>query len=586
MTYQLFNLPRATAISNNLTLVSGAKVSFFLTTTSTPTDTYQDSARTTPHTNPVVADAAGRFPAIYLDPEVVYRITFTDADDVEIYPAIDPANDQLLTQALFNAYLALSDPYKRTAAEIAAGVTPVNYAYEPLNVLRYGNNTTPGTTDMATAIQNAINVAAVDVATHSVGGAVYFPKNVYQVTSSIVVPEGVSLVGDGYLASAIRTASAIVLLDITPAATTEMGVTIRDISIQGDDATTDDLVQVGTTGQVISRVFFERARLRGTSGSCVRWTGECLEVSLRDTIIESFAQYGLEVTALASLLNLDGVTCNANDTNGVALLGILAGGGAGQVSLKQVNVNGNNTLDNVIRVVGGNLSQCAMRECYAEFMAGSIVAATSTGVLSQFVCEGGNFSSNDSSDFDLTGGAAHGKITLSRISSARTSGQLMSAGSTTEYLVRDCSTSGGTAVTVSGVAGVGASSNVSKATDGSAHVNVTGTFSGTLTGCDTSPTGTLRYISEGGQVVLFIPSITGTSNSTACTITGMPAAIRPARTQALPCRYTDNGTNALGLVSIATDGTISLLDSTGSSSFFTASGTKGSALCVVPYSLE
>jgi hypothetical protein len=46
--------------------------------------------------------------------------------------------------------------YPRTPAEIAAGVTPVNYTYPPGYLYRYGTNTTPGTTDMTTAFTNAI----------------------------------------------------------------------------------------------------------------------------------------------------------------------------------------------------------------------------------------------------------------------------------------------------------------------------------------------------------------------------------------------------------------------------------------------
>ncbi len=51
------------------------------------------------------------------------------------------------------------DSLKRTAAEIAAGVTPVNYAYLPGYVDRYGTNTTPGTTDMTAAFTAAFKVA-------------------------------------------------------------------------------------------------------------------------------------------------------------------------------------------------------------------------------------------------------------------------------------------------------------------------------------------------------------------------------------------------------------------------------------------
>lgn len=46
----------------------------------------------------------------------------------------------------------------QTPAEITAGVTPVNYTLDAGWVNRYGNNTTPGTTNMSAAIQSAINV--------------------------------------------------------------------------------------------------------------------------------------------------------------------------------------------------------------------------------------------------------------------------------------------------------------------------------------------------------------------------------------------------------------------------------------------
>jgi len=46
-----------------------------------------------------------------------------------------------------------------TAAEIAAGVTPTNLLREPGDVLRYGANSVPGTTDMTTPIQTAHDVS-------------------------------------------------------------------------------------------------------------------------------------------------------------------------------------------------------------------------------------------------------------------------------------------------------------------------------------------------------------------------------------------------------------------------------------------
>jgi hypothetical protein len=46
--------------------MAGAKLYFYTTGTSTPQDTYSDSGLTTPNANPVVADANGLWPPIYL----------------------------------------------------------------------------------------------------------------------------------------------------------------------------------------------------------------------------------------------------------------------------------------------------------------------------------------------------------------------------------------------------------------------------------------------------------------------------------------------------------------------------------------
>jgi hypothetical protein len=186
MAHQLFHLPKSTAISNNLTLLPGAKVGFFITATSTPTDTYQDSALTTPHTNPVIADAAGRLPPVYLNPDILYRVTFTDSEDVEIYPTVDPINDRLLSQAIIGAYL---NP--RTAAEIASGVTPVDYAQPELYLDRYGDNVTPGTTDVVSFLDDAISVASEGAGLNSFGDIHIY--SLTAISTTIVVLNGVTL---------------------------------------------------------------------------------------------------------------------------------------------------------------------------------------------------------------------------------------------------------------------------------------------------------------------------------------------------------------------------------------------------------
>jgi len=110
------------------------------------------------------------------------------------------------------------------------------------------------------------------------------------------------------------------------------------------------------------------------------------------------------------------------------------------------------------------------------------------------------------------------------------------------------------------------------------------TFTGTLTGCTTSPTGTIEYTIEGYTVLLEIPAISGTSNTTAATVTGMPIEIRPLTAQTISGVTQDNGTTAAGDLIIGTDGVITL--HVGQSATFTSSGTKGISARTIMYRLR
>ena len=81
---RLFFMPQAVRVDSAGTPYPGAKANFYLTSTTTPVNTYQDDALTTPHANPVVADSAGQFPPIYLTPGTTYRCIVTDSADVQI----------------------------------------------------------------------------------------------------------------------------------------------------------------------------------------------------------------------------------------------------------------------------------------------------------------------------------------------------------------------------------------------------------------------------------------------------------------------------------------------------------------------
>lgn len=113
----------------------------------------------------------------------------------------------------------------------------------------------------------------------------------------------------------------------------------------------------------------------------------------------------------------------------------------------------------------------------------------------------------------------------------------------------------------------------------------TGSFTGTLTGGTTAPTSTIDYV-QLGETVLLTGDYTGfsaTSNSTAKTITGLPAALWPATEQVVPIIARDNsGLFVASVAVIGTDGAITV-DPSLETGTWTASGTCGVRLVPAEY---
>jgi hypothetical protein len=110
---------------------------------------------------------------------------------------------------------------------------------------------------------------------------------------------------------------------------------------------------------------------------------------------------------------------------------------------------------------------------------------------------------------------------------------------------------------------------------------IRGSFTGTGTGMTTSPTGTINYtIIDNVCTLSCDTSIQGTSNSTAYTITGLPAAVVPTGDKAPVTTILDNTTTELPCVMNVDNATSALVfrpwtGTTFLSTGFTASGTKG-----------
>jgi hypothetical protein len=108
-----------------------------------------------------------------------------------------------------------------------------------------------------------------------------------------------------------------------------------------------------------------------------------------------------------------------------------------------------------------------------------------------------------------------------------------------------------------------------------------GSFTATLTGCTTTPTVTTEYVKTGNKVTLSTTAdLTATSNATTCTLTGLPARIRPASTRRVIMRIQDNSVWDICAAEIDNTGTITVYKDIADGAF-TASGTKGvGRLCV------
>ncbi|MCF4166325.1 hypothetical protein L2U69_11775 [Zavarzinia compransoris] len=117
--------------------LAGAKLYFYASGTSTPKATFADSDMSTPNANPVVSDATGRFPSVFLAVGQ-YKVILHDADDILVWSA-DPvtaregeALEYLETTTVTGAGLAtgggnLLSPIvitvdKASSAEVIAGV--------------------------------------------------------------------------------------------------------------------------------------------------------------------------------------------------------------------------------------------------------------------------------------------------------------------------------------------------------------------------------------------------------------------------------------------------------------------------------
>lgn len=190
-----------------------------------PIALYWDSNLTQPAAQPLRTSGGyvvnGASPARVFTASTTYSMVVRNKTSSLVYSA-------LTVIAGTNGYPATQFVYVQTAAELAAGVTPVDTSVAPGNLNRYGTNTTPGTTDMTSAIQAAVNQAAQG------GAPVYVPPGTFA-SGQISLASGVTIYGEGYFSCLKLIASGNnYLLANTNANVYVDDVLIRNIRIDGN----------------------------------------------------------------------------------------------------------------------------------------------------------------------------------------------------------------------------------------------------------------------------------------------------------------------------------------------------------------
>lgn len=90
-----FGMPRQQWLDGNGNPLAGGELYFYATGTTTPQDTYSDSALSTANANPVVADADGVWGDIFLTGDA-YKVVLKDADGNTVWTA-DPVQTPLIS---------------------------------------------------------------------------------------------------------------------------------------------------------------------------------------------------------------------------------------------------------------------------------------------------------------------------------------------------------------------------------------------------------------------------------------------------------------------------------------------------------
>lgn len=587
----LFNEARAKPLSTTGLIQPGAYYQFYTTQTLVLTNVYADGGLTTPLSQTpgvggTTAASDGRLVPIYLNPATTYRYQLYSAlgallEDVDPYiPVSVPTQAQIGT--VF---------YPQTPAELALSVTPTNYFYPAtpyVDPRRYGANTAAG--DNQVALQTALNVAYQDKSMVWVYGMYKTSPLSVTMTGSATQPlriVGSSVIGSGFQAVAGLSATSLLtftngnpagfpveaFLDIENISivSTAKIVGVHGISIKG-------LADWTMTGVRIS--LFDRGLdlLYALTAKCE----ECEFIQCNTGVkIAVDGSLSIGTSGTPNLLQFVSCRMDLNTTRGLEFNGgtslqligcdIESNGTGGDVTTGGVFILGQTSAD----ALEGHV--IFERNWFESNSGWSLnVAAQTNGCVLRVSIRSNEFIGAEAGRNILISGS---DAVLVEDQQSATAGDLYNITATKATFI-NCSVFAGFTLNVTYPVFFNC------ATSGGPNSTWGIQSQTTLTYTGGSGTNLVNIYQQGAEITLLFADTQGTSSANTFTMTGLPAKYQPGGTYYLPVVLQDNGADSVQHVTMtAGSGTITALKG-GSTTGFTATGSKGMRRSIIKYRID
>jgi hypothetical protein len=555
----------------------GGKVYTYAAGTTTPLATYTTAAASTPNANPVILDSRGEASIFFSAAN--YKIVVKDSLDSTIWTQDNLPGDQAATVLANLAASTGSSLVGHIASGAGAVATTVQGKLrESVSVKDFGA-VGDGVTDDTAAIQAAINYCT------NLGNrkqTLYFPApnagQSYKITSTLLISGRLTIIGDGAFSTGILavgfTAGQVMLDFDNLAASVVYYGGVEDITLRSDNS-----LAIGIRLNNISYVLIKNVQLYGLQKGLYITGTTCFSNFFEEVTLYSITSYGVHMDAFTGGGQYMFSGCTF--TGGI---GFFLSNTAATDSLGFFNCNFEQCVANDIYLAGSVLG-LTLSACRSEGLNGvdSFLLAPDAGKLISGVSITGCMWQTDFGNgyavtlsgaglvkgFSITGNYAGyiGFLAFVNLNGAGEGGVISG-----NYCVN---TPASKIVNVPRK-GVSCFANENPAGAMYDYGGNAGTFVATGTGFTVAPTATYGYSQNGKTVTIDLgisSLVSGTSNATAFTVTGMPQALWPASDKDFFTKIIDNGVAAIGLIRVKTTGVIEVY-ATLIGNVFTAAGTK------------